>query len=1532
MYKLKLLIGLIVLGTFFSINLYSQRFSVSQIDTRDFPTLKVNFEALDRYGNVYDNLTVSDFSVWDGTTVPASKITLDCKDTAKQRPVLVIFVIDQSESMREDNGNGTPWSWVTYAVDEFMKVLNLGDGSKVAVLTFAFDSYRRCSFTSSRQEVLDSLAEVKIGGGTDYNFPFLASNGNTVQNLFNDEDPLMEKRHLVVFLSDGLPSSTRTVEEEKIIDILYDNGITLYGIIINEDVPQSLTTIAESTSPNETEQMAFSARSKEDLKNIFKNIALDYDPLKICSLLWETDYRCQFDRIAQVTLKEDESIFRPDMKSAILEYKAPIEEVILSDDYLDFGNPEPSESVSIDLTITAGFPFFECTGYSITNQQKFKVIDWDVDSPGNQTFTKFTLNEGDARTIRLQFSQGTYLEFNEGELILQGIPCPVFVPLLGGIPSLQIVYPNGGETLSKCGDIPIRWTGVGPNIPVKLYYGDGENWETIASAASGLEHSWQPDKEGEYKIRGEISGDDLYVSCAQKAGGLEDDAAKSIAISDDGRYIYVTGYYTIQAQFGFDGEKSFDFEKNRREIYVAKYNSDDCSLVDVKSYGGNGMDSANAIVFAANPNGNGIPFVFITGTIEQGARFDYHELDIPYADRSYYYLAKINANDLSVENVDFYGPKPLYTNIQCWGTELGYDRYRNDVVASLRIKYDNENNSRPLKFRYNARTMERNENGYGNTTSTTTVYDSYGNRYDCGSFFESISFFDIKLISYGRYDMYFRKWTKVPDVPASSDESDDFFSIDSSNVTLSSNNIQIGDEVVDETKTVIFQDLICNNNVIAMEILNIESSINDEIFVVSINPQILEPGECADIEIAFKPKDIGNRKAILTIYATCAKPTILNVFGKGVCGARADSLLDFGSVAVGKAETITKEIIFENLNPFELKNFDMKVLGINAAEFKLVSAIPQSVGKYGIVSAEIEFKPTSEGPKEAFIQYYLPTYCNLEPKTYLIGDASPIALGVNNIDFGLQRVIIPKDSVIQIKNESDKSIRIDSIKFVENDDKAFEIIGFSDFDIAEGTSRDVSIRFIPTEEKVYNARFRVYYNSIAEKENLLSGIGFLPVMDAAYLCGEPIISGETSVNSLIIKNGSNFGPMNISDVNFTNTNEYTWIGNSPKDDILLPQEEKQYQISFSPNGLGIRSGSIEITADTKLTSDKNDIYEINNIEQNCEALGIKFADELDFGYILACEGITREITLINFNGSTPVTLNDFIISGDDADYFELTLPDDRTFMPGDTFKFQVQITPDTDREFNATLDISNSIYFDISIPLSAKAKYIELYSTKPKIDIILEKSLSFELPVILKIPQVENDITELRIISKFNKTTMQYNTFTESSTDIEWIDNPSEPGTVEMTGSGLFESPYEGEVFAQEYSAYLSDVMKSDIMFQSVHALCDSPEFFGSSIEMKACFIEGRLIIPSETSYYISVYPTPAESFIEISYGLGLDSYTKIDIYNSVGELIYNIKSDTQQSGKYTKTINTNDYQSGIYFLRIQSGPYIETVPLVITR
>jgi hypothetical protein len=71
--------------------------------------------------------------------------------------------------------------------------------------------------------------------------------------------------------------------------------------------------------------------------------------------------------------------------------------------------------------------------------------------------------------------------------------------------------------------------------------------------------------------------------------------------------------------------------------------------------------------------------------------------------------------------------------------------------------------------------------------------------------------------------------------------------------------------------------------------------------------------------------------------------------------------------------------------------------------------------------------------------------------------------------------------------------------------------------------------------------------------------------------------------------------------------------------------------------------------------------------------------------------------------------------------------------------------------------------------------------------------------------------------------------------------------------------------------------------------------------------------VPSE--YYASQnYPNPFNPSTTIKYALPVQSMVRINIYNSLGEMIEELKSETQSEGNYEVTWNAQNYSSGVYY------------------
>lgn len=67
-----------------------------------------------------------------------------------------------------------------------------------------------------------------------------------------------------------------------------------------------------------------------------------------------------------------------------------------------------------------------------------------------------------------------------------------------------------------------------------------------------------------------------------------------------------------------------------------------------------------------------------------------------------------------------------------------------------------------------------------------------------------------------------------------------------------------------------------------------------------------------------------------------------------------------------------------------------------------------------------------------------------------------------------------------------------------------------------------------------------------------------------------------------------------------------------------------------------------------------------------------------------------------------------------------------------------------------------------------------------------------------------------------------------------------------------------------------------------------------------------------------------------IQYGVGLAAPVRVELYNRLGELAATFARDTQQPGMYDDVLDVSRIGAGVYFARFTSGPYTETVPVVL--
>ena len=100
------------------------------------------------------------------------------------------------------------------------------------------------------------------------------------------------------------------------------------------------------------------------------------------------------------------------------------------------------------------------------------------------------------------------------------------------------------------------------------------------------------------------------------------------------------------------------------------------------------------------------------------------------------------------------------------------------------------------------------------------------------------------------------------------------------------------------------------------------------------------------------------------------------------------------------------------------------------------------------------------------------------------------------------------------------------------------------------------------------------------------------------------------------------------------------------------------------------------------------------------------------------------------------------------------------------------------------------------------------------------------------------------------------------------------------------------------------------------------------------CMQDLRQIDFSKDNFYLlPVNPNPATtSAIKITYSVGYECFTEIEIYNSYGELISKPINSILPEGIFAIKLNADKLSSGIYFCRMSSGPYQSIRQFVVTK
>ena len=79
-------------------------------------------------------------------------------------------------------------------------------------------------------------------------------------------------------------------------------------------------------------------------------------------------------------------------------------------------------------------------------------------------------------------------------------------------------------------------------------------------------------------------------------------------------------------------------------------------------------------------------------------------------------------------------------------------------------------------------------------------------------------------------------------------------------------------------------------------------------------------------------------------------------------------------------------------------------------------------------------------------------------------------------------------------------------------------------------------------------------------------------------------------------------------------------------------------------------------------------------------------------------------------------------------------------------------------------------------------------------------------------------------------------------------------------------------------------------------------------------------------------YPNPFNPVTTIKYGLPVNSYVELRIYNLLGEEIVRMVQDTKSAGFHEFSWDASGFASGIYFYRLQAGDFVQTRKMMLLK
>lgn len=572
----------------------AQSLAIAGIDTSAFPLVTGRFYALDQAGQRIGGLTPADFSVTENGS-PRTILSVSCPSDQTAEQISAVLTVDVSGSMA-DPLSGVPKIDIARAgLRSIIQAMPLGS-SECALTSFDDANYLDQDFTTDPNKLLAAVARLKPQGTTDYDAAFI----RTMAGALYIAGTRGLKR-VVIFLTDGQGYG----HEDEIVKMALDNDITVYGITLGWEAPTILKNITARTGGRSFDYVT----TPEQAVAVYRTVLQMALGIGSCQVTWESAPDCAAERQVELALRS------PALR-ATARYTVPprhMPKLLVSPAGLRFGRVPPGTTVDLPVTLTAGDADVTITSFGAIIDGPFQLV-----SP---PATPLTIPAGTSIPLTIRFQPtDSAITFGRFPIASSACPSPTIYASGGyhGAPAgtLRLLRPNGGETFGVGADTTITWEGILPTDTVRIDYSTdgGSTWSTIADTASGLSHAWHvpatPSDRCLARIEQVSRGEGAW-QWSVRGGGSQSEGSGGIALLAGGG-IAVAGWFEKSAEFG--GTTLYSSDPDHADAYLVTYRSDG-TVAWARRMGGTGYDYGYGV--AADRAGS----IYVTGSFNGVADF-----------------------------------------------------------------------------------------------------------------------------------------------------------------------------------------------------------------------------------------------------------------------------------------------------------------------------------------------------------------------------------------------------------------------------------------------------------------------------------------------------------------------------------------------------------------------------------------------------------------------------------------------------------------------------------------------------------------------------------------------------------------------------------------------------------------------------------------------------------------------------------------------------------------------------------------------